>query len=497
VLLAMARRVEMPPSGHGNGNGPHNGATAGASPLDACREQMAFDAASMVWAASGKKPRPLNHSKDAPGTKRGVDHVQSQIAVKLAAVLEIADRLARAEAASSGARSPADDSRPATSRKSPHHPKAQPLRIVSMVDDQHRLTVCLTGSCAVRVAKSANLPSIWTRAIFRPIHCLALTAKAASRLAAQSDSTGRGWNFCGNTEFAQAGRIIIQRQIEHILTRRYAAGYLCDPEYVHEMRVATRRMRAAIRVFEDVLELGRLKTEVAHLADVLGQARDLDVFLEFLRQYRDGCEGVRRAFTDEMIASWSVRRRASYRKVQAMMNSAALGAFLTHAHKSFALPVGAAGGPRPTSAGWKEPLWREARAILHRELRKMFRYESDLKRYSPRRRHRLRIAGKRMRYLSEFFMPLYGRPMAELIDHVKDVQACLGDSHDCEVFIDHVRQYVKSRSDGVADKSRPLVRSLQQHGRRSVARAIKVWRKLRGRSNSQKFMRLVDSPKWK
>jgi CHAD domain-containing protein len=287
----------------------------------------------------------------------------------------------------------------------------------------------------------------------------------------------------------------MRRQIEHILTRRYAAGYLDDPEYVHEMRVATRRMRAAIRVFEDVLELGRLQAQIGNLADVLGQARDLDVFLEFLQEYRQGSKGARQAFADEMVRFWNVRRRASYRKVSALMGSAAFAAFIGHAHKTFCLPVGAKDGPKATSAAWNDPLWRQARAILHRQLRKMFRYEPDLEKYSPRKRHRLRIAGKRMRYLTEFFLPLYGRQMTQLIDCVKDVQAFLGDSHDCEVFIGQTREYAKSRSDGVADRSKPLVRSLQQRGRRSLSKAIKVWRKLRGPPASDKFMRLVDSPR--
>jgi CHAD domain-containing protein len=479
-----------------NGDGESNGKCAGNSSLEACRERVALEAVCMVRAA-GKETTPHGgpSTRDAAGAGTRIDHVESQIAMKLAAVLEIADRLAKAEAnAISGARRPSVARWRANARKSPSRPKAQGLRIVSIVDDQRRVIVRIAGSGAAQAAKAVNLPGIWGRAIFRPIACAAQAAKGGKRGARERQDARRGGSYCGKTEFAQAGRIIIRRQVEHILTRRYAAGYLDDPEYVHEMRVATRRMRAAIRVFEDVLELGRLQTQIGNLADVLGHARDLDVFLEFLREYRDGCKGARQAFADEMMRFWNARRRTSYRKVSALMGSAAFGAFIGHAHKTFCLPVGSKDGPQATSAAWNDPLWRQARAILHRQLRKMFRYEPDLEKYSPRKQHRLRIAGKRMRYLTEFFLPLYGPQMTELIDYVKDVQAFLGDSHDSEIFIDQTREYARSRSDGVADKSKPLVRSLQQRGRRSLSKAIKVWRKLRSRPTSDKFMRLVDSP---
>jgi CHAD domain-containing protein len=473
VLLASSERGETSPS-----TKPVD------SPLEAHQERMATKVASIAQTGFRKTSKPLrnNKTRGPAGANGKHDHVESQISLKLAAILDVAARLAAAEDVLTDAEITRG---------------FRPLRIVSVADDQRHVILYITGSIAPQAALLANLSRLWAQAMFLPIRCVALAAQERRRGIQERQGASPEGSYSGTTEFGQAGRIIIRRQIEHILTRRYAAGYLGDLEYVHEMRVATRRMRAAIRVFEDVLELGRLKAQIANLADVLGQARDLDVFLDFLREYRDGCSGIRRAFAEEMISSWNVRRRASYRKVEAIMGSAAFGAFIGHAHKSFCLPVGADGGPKATSAGWKEPLWREARAILHRELRKMFRYAPDLKQYSPRKLHRLRIAGKRMRYLSEFFMPLYGRQIIEPIDYVKDVQAFLGDSHDSEVFIDQVREYVKSRSNGVADKSGPLIRSLQQRRRRSLSKATKVWGKLRGRSLGQKFMTLVDSPRRK
>src|SRR5260221_5847779 len=59
-----------------------------------------------------------------------------------------------------------------------------------------------------------------------------------------------------------------------------------DPEHVHEMRVATRRMRAALRLFGDVLpaEANSLNDELNWIAGQLGATRDLDVQVRRLRE---------------------------------------------------------------------------------------------------------------------------------------------------------------------------------------------------------------------
>src|SRR5689334_5766734 len=54
-----------------------------------------------------------------------------------------------------------------------------------------------------------------------------------------------------------------------------------DPEHVHDSRVATRRMRAALRLFKDVLPYGEaLDDELRWIASLLGPVRDLDVGLK-------------------------------------------------------------------------------------------------------------------------------------------------------------------------------------------------------------------------
>jgi CHAD domain-containing protein len=100
-----------------------------------------------------------------------------------------------------------------------------------------------------------------------------------------------------------------------------------DIEEVHQMRVATRRLRGALRVFGDILppEAGTLHEELSWIADRLAPARDLDVQLErlsrtanelgldaaLIRPYRSWLEAERRnvqAALDDALTSTRFER---------------------------------------------------------------------------------------------------------------------------------------------------------------------------------------------
>jgi CHAD domain-containing protein len=64
-----------------------------------------------------------------------------------------------------------------------------------------------------------------------------------------------------------------------------------DIEAVHDMRVATRRLRASLSVFQPAFPaklFDKFEKKISYLTDALGDARDTDVFLEFLKEHKDG-----------------------------------------------------------------------------------------------------------------------------------------------------------------------------------------------------------------
>ncbi|HYC06426.1 MAG TPA: CHAD domain-containing protein, partial [Candidatus Binatia bacterium] len=94
---------------------------------------------------------------------------------------------------------------------------------------------------------------------------------------------GKTIGIVGEDTIAEAGRKVLRFHLARMLAREVGTREGSDPEELHSMRVATRRMRAAWRVFGDGFRPGRTKRhrrELREIAGRLGAVRDLDVLIE-------------------------------------------------------------------------------------------------------------------------------------------------------------------------------------------------------------------------
>lgn len=173
-----------------------------------------------------------------------------------------------------------------------------------------------------------------------------------------------------------------------------------DPEFIHQMRVALRRLRSALKLFRPMLPAPFPAGILAHMATLdrsLGLARDGDVLLS------DVLAPVRAAFPEDARIAALCAAAQRDRNEKRAAAAAALGA---REHALFMLCFGAllhapaAGETGGTLAAFS------ARRIgrLHRRVRARARAARDLE---PGALHRLRVAAKRLRYAIEFVAPLY------------------------------------------------------------------------------------------
>ncbi len=118
--------------------------------------------------------------------------------------------------------------------------------------------------------------------------------------------------------FAEAGRIIIEHRFAAMW--RHRDGVLAgDDEAVHDMRVGSRRLRAALDVFATAFqgdEFRRLRRHTARLTDELGGVRDHDVMLLNLRRYRKGRPRDERPGLDDLIYALSAERELARRQLR-------------------------------------------------------------------------------------------------------------------------------------------------------------------------------------
>jgi CHAD domain-containing protein len=97
--------------------------------------------------------------------------------------------------------------------------------------------------------------------------------------------------------FSQAAALVIGLRAEELFEQSRAVLDTGDIERVHDMRVATRRLRAALEIFESCFPPKRRRRalkRVKALADALGERRDRDVAIEFLAGFSDEVRGADR-----------------------------------------------------------------------------------------------------------------------------------------------------------------------------------------------------------
>ena len=107
-----------------------------------------------------------------------------------------------------------------------------------------------------------------------------------------------------NGSFKEAAQLAIRHQLSEMLDNLPGTRAGDDPEPLHDMRVASRRLRAAMSVFEGAFP-GRLfrplEKEVARVTDALGAVRDADVQIEFMLKQRDTAPDSARVGLDAFI----------------------------------------------------------------------------------------------------------------------------------------------------------------------------------------------------
>jgi inorganic triphosphatase YgiF len=222
--------------------------------------------------------------------------------------------------------------------------------------------------------------------------------------------------------------------IAHLLHNE-AAALAADPEGVHQMRVATRRIRSAISSFKRLLptkDRRCVSGELAWLADILGRARNLDVFAtELLEPAR--MELSRETGINDLAAVLDRERAAAYERVeQAILSERHSRGILRLSHWFEAR--GWREVPAKRSALLTLPIDKLAPRLLDRRWRVMRERSKRYDRLTAAQRHKLRIAAKKLRYTMEPLGSLFDQDdLQRFMKQLKRVQDDLGYANDVRV----------------------------------------------------------------
>jgi CHAD domain-containing protein len=302
--------------------------------------------------------------------------------------------------------------------------------------------------------------------------------------------------------FAEAGRRILKRHLEQLVSRQYGLPYNADVEFVHEMRVATRRLRAAMRIFRGAFaDRFRPQTErLRTLADLLGAARDADVFLQFLQRYVAKCPKKCRSLATQLAETESRARRQHYRHLVDACGSAELQGFLRRLHHALGQPVGERGGLVPKTSKAAQPLAEATSRALRKRFRAVMKFGGGVEILSDNWQHQLRIACKKLRYAAEFFAEIYPPELQNLIDTMVRMQDRLGAAHDLDVYRQQLGLYFEKHFlKQPTPKAAAALQTMRAHMRRQKKRYIEeagsIWAAFRVDRVQQEFKELIRSPR--
>jgi triphosphatase len=222
---------------------------------------------------------------------------------------------------------------------------------------------------------------------------------------------------------------------QHLVDNLAAAEDGRDPEGVHQLRVALRRLRCALSLFRRELPASTfqvLRQEAKWLATALATAREWDVFLaETLGPPEQACAPA--VGFEPLRQAAGERQEASYAMVRAALADPRTTRFQLHLSQWIERRGWRTEIPAEALSVLSEPVCVLAARLLTRLHGKVLKRGRQLRRLDAEARHKLRVRLKSLRYACEFFQPLWpGEAAAHFVGRLAKLQATLGADSDAE-----------------------------------------------------------------
>lgn len=292
----------------------------------------------------------------------------------------------------------------------------------------------------------------------------------------------------GEEPAGEGARRVLRRFFERMLAREDDVLKAEDAEDVHQMRVATRRLRASLQVVESIFErkaIRHYRRGLRRVAQSLGGVRDADVFLIALKDYRATLPAHSSAEIDPLIDAATKERIQARAAMLADLGAArytrfkhALAIFLT-SHDTELAPLPITGIP---------PRIRDlAGSVLWRRYEDLRAFEPTLSEASDATLHQARIAGKRLRYTLEFFADVLGPRVTDLLDQLATLQEHLGAIQDAATAHAHIARLAMGDDPG----ARAYIAHLAAHRGDLIAELPQVWGKVAGKTYQRKLFEAI------
>ena len=298
----------------------------------------------------------------------------------------------------------------------------------------------------------------------------------------------------------EAAKPVSARQVAFLELRRQLAAWMqhepgarlgSDPEDLHQLRIAVRRMDAVLGLFRDELPpaLVRARKNAKAMQRTLGAARDLDVQLQQLARYCDELDEPERAAALPLRQRLETERERARTRMLRALDSETTRHWLETLER---------GSVDMTPALDAAPAQTVMPDLLQRRFRRLRKAVRRLRQGAPMEDyHRVRRRAKQLRYAIECGTELFGKPAQEVLKALRRMQTRLGENQDAYVAKSRLAALAAAPGAALPPETLFLMGRIAEHHLGVTAQAHKTlrrsWRKVRGKRWKALRSRMADA----
>ncbi|MGZ8842268.1 MAG: CHAD domain-containing protein [Pyrinomonadaceae bacterium] len=239
---------------------------------------------------------------------------------------------------------------------------------------------------------------------------------------------------------------VLKAQVKTMCGQRKEALDWSDPEGVHHMRVASRRLRSSIRDFEPHRRKGALPiAKLRAIAKSLGAVRDEDVAIAALEKLALKAHGKAAQGIELLTEERRQQREEARAALEKAISSSAIKSFRDEFERKLESVATTRRKSSASQSGSAVTTFGSISApVINARLKELQKAGPDI--YSPfqvKELHELRILAKRLRYSIELSSTCGPDEMISMAKEIAQLQTSLGELHDCDVWIEDLGARLK------------------------------------------------------
>ncbi len=226
-----------------------------------------------------------------------------------------------------------------------------------------------------------------------------------------------------------------------------------DIEYVHKMRVTSRRLRAALPLFRFCFpgkEFKQWASQLKKITRLLANARDLDVQIAFIEQYTKKLKtAAEKACLETLLKDQkNCRESIQLSVVSGLQKLEASGVLQRTREFCEEIVAEQSSAPFDSDQVLEKAHWHISFRLDDFLSMEKYVYLENKK----LKHHQMRIYAKKLRYTMEAFAPLYKNKLAKEIKTITAFQDVLGEMHDCDVWEEYIPKFIDKTKTEIKSK---------------------------------------------